>query len=388
MENDFMNELEDFIAGTASGSPAGSGMASTTSTGTASKTSKELLNDRILAKRKLEDQGNNDIMSKTQKLDHDHHLASESGVDNGLGGPGGGPGGMGPGGMNNAPGGPQRLLEQALMQKQMGPGSNPVNAGIKSPAAGQIPDILNKKESRNEELTSLLNEHPHLAANYKQQQQKMQKIPPNNVISRNMAMPPGGTNPDMIGQQGENPNFYGLQQVQQQQQLHPHQPQRLPMQGQPQQRPHNWNGGMMYNGKVSMRPQGPRGASGTFYDPNSGGPPPNAWVQPNGAPGGPIPGHPPGSNPAHFNRNGYQRGPHGGMLRPTMGPGGPDFNGQMYPGNPGQPHPGMRNYGPMNNSNDPYTVNRFGTPNGPGNPGPSGGPGSLQGPMVTQQPPV
>ena len=31
--------------------------------------------------------------------------------------------------------------------------ANPVNAGIKSPAAGQIPDILNKKESRNEELT-------------------------------------------------------------------------------------------------------------------------------------------------------------------------------------------------------------------------------------------
>ena len=70
MENDFMNELEDFIAGTA-GSPAASGMASTASSQppTSNKTSKELLGERIIAKRKLEDQGNNDIMSKTQKMD-------------------------------------------------------------------------------------------------------------------------------------------------------------------------------------------------------------------------------------------------------------------------------------------------------------------------------
>jgi len=61
-----MNELEDFIAGTA-GSPAASGMASTASAQPTSKTSKELLGERIIAKRKLEDQGNNDIMSKTQK---------------------------------------------------------------------------------------------------------------------------------------------------------------------------------------------------------------------------------------------------------------------------------------------------------------------------------
>ena len=76
------------------------------------------------------------------------------------------------------------------------------------------------------------------------------------------------------------------------------------------------------------------------------------------------------------------------MMRPGMGPGGPEFNGQMYPGNPGQPHPGMRNYVPMNNSNDPYTVNnRFGAPN-PGNPGGPGGPGPVVGPggPVCQQP--
>ena len=388
MENDFMNELEDFIAGTA-GSPAASGMASTASAQPTSKTSKELLGERIIAKRKLEDQGNNDIMSKTQKMDHDHNSLASDPIENGLGGPPGGGqvGGM-PGGMNNTPGGPQRLLEQALMQKNMG--SNPAN-GIKSPA-GQIPnEILNQKKdghrNNEENLTSLLNEHPHLVNTYKSQKQMQQKmVPQNNVINRNMNMPPGGPNPDMMGhgQGQENPNFYGLQQVQQaqQQQLHPQQPQRLPMQPQPPQqgRPHNWNGGgMMYNGKMSMRPQGPRGGvSGAFYDPNNGGPPPNAWVQPNGAPGVQMPG-PPGANPAHF-RNGYQRpGPPGGMMRPNMGPGG-DFNGQMYPGQPGQPHPGMRNY-PMNpNSNDPYTVNRMGMPNG-GNPGHPAGPGG-----VVQQP--
>ena len=67
MENDFMNELEDFIAGTTSGgSPATSNMASTAPVPT-SKSAKDVLGQRIIAKRKLEDQGNNDIMSKTQK---------------------------------------------------------------------------------------------------------------------------------------------------------------------------------------------------------------------------------------------------------------------------------------------------------------------------------
>ena len=380
MENDFMNELEDFIAGTATGgSPAASNMASAASVPT-SKSAKDVLGERIIAKRKLEDQGNNDIMSKTQKMDLDHNLASES-IDNGLGGH---PGGV-PGGMNNTPGGPQRLLEQALMQKQMGPGSSPATSGIKSPQnPGDI--LLNKKEQRNEELTALLSEHPHLVANFKQ---KMQNIPPNNVINRqNSNMGGMGQNPDNSG------NFYGLQQgpVPQQQQIHPQQPQRLPMQ--PQQRPHNWNNGMMYNGKMNMRPQGPRsGPGGGFYgDPNNGGPPPNAWVQPNGpGPGGQITGPPgPVGNPAaYYNRNG-QRGPPGGMMRPNMGPGG-DFNGTMYPGNPGQPHPGMRNYGPINNTNDPYTVNRFpngGNPGGPGGPGPVGPGGVCQQPMYSPNNPT
>ena len=95
----------------------------------------------------------------------------------------------------------------------------------------------------------------------------------------------------------ENPNFYGLKQVQQaqQQQLHPQHPQRLPM---------------------------------LFYDPNNGGRPPNAWVQPNGAPGVQIP-VPPGANPAHFivMSNGGNPGP--------GGPGGVVQQPMYSPNNPG-----------------------------------------------------
>ncbi len=341
MENDLMNELEDFIAGQTPPPPPV----------TTSKTAKDVLGERLRTqmggeKRKLEDNSNNDIMSKTQKMDND--LDSVDDLPSALNGGGGG--------------GPQRLLAQALMDKQprnngMGPGG----PQIKSPS----PEF--KKEQRNEELTALLNEHPNMMARAKMQNRPqgppMAGMGPNGGPAPNRIM----NNGDMMENGYVN---YGMQQQRMSMQQ-PHQQQRM----------NNWNnnnmndhGGMrtpMYpNGgppvqKMSMRPQGPRGY---YNDPN--GPPPNAWVQPNDpnkmmmGPGGPVNGGPP-PNAAYYNRANCQRG------APAMrGPGGMnnyDYNsgnaGQMYANGPG---PNMRGSYGMNSPNsngDPY-VTRFGTPNG------------------------
>ena len=296
--NELMNEIDDLFSNSSPAQGPPIQQQAPPPPNVTPKNVKDVLGDRIRTqmgaeKRKLEDSGNSDIMSKTQKMDHDLMMNPTGSSEDPIGS------------MNGGPGGPQRLLEQALMDKQP--------------------------------LKKDMNDHQMMNPNFK----KMQKMNPNGP-QRGPA-PQGG--PMMTPEMMENPNYYGIH-GQQPQFQRPMQQQRPPM--------NNWNnmGPNMYNGqKMPMRHQGPPRGGGMFMDPNGGGgPPPNAWVQPND-PNKVMMG-PNGPSPGYYNRNGAQRAP---MMRPNMneysGPGG-----QMPPyGNGMPPQGGQRAY------NDPY---RFGSPNG------------------------
>lgn len=350
------------------------------------KSAKEMLGDRLRTqmggeKRKLEDPSNgSELMSKTQKMDSDlDAAASAATVGQGIQGSNGGLDLKQDEAMNSGNG--QKLLAKALMEKRPPPGSAASmgmgGMGMKQPPSDKV--LLRRlselhKEQKHEEIKSLLNEHPqlmqkmkmhqqqqqqHLQQQQQQQQQGMNRMNNNMMTNDNMIMNNdsfyGG--PNNIGPQGSR--------IAMQQQPHPRQNMGGQWGGPPPGGPVP-NGNMcqnpaMYNQhKMGMR--GPQPQRGNFF--NDGGPPPNAWVQPNDHPNKMMSNGPP---PAYYNRNSCQPRP------PMMRAGSYEsFNGgQMYHGGP-PPPPGGPPGGPPQGGNmrgnyhpnmDPYVNSRFGSPN-------------------------
>ena len=350
------------------------------------KSAKEMLGDRLRTqmggeKRKLEDPSNgSELMSKTQKMDSD--LDAVAAVSANVGQV---VQGMPNGGLDlkqdevamNGGGNGQKLLAKALMKGPppgsaasmgMGPGM-----GMKQPPPDAV--LLRRlselhKEQKHEEIKALLNEHPQLMQKMKMhqqhQQQQQQQQAGMNRMNNNMM-----TNDNMIM---NNDNFYGgpnnmggpgpQGRMAMQQQPHPRQNMGGGQWGGPpgpmpngmQQNPAMYNQHKM----APMRPQGGPQRGGFF---NEGGPPPNAWVQPNDHPNKMMSNGPP---PAYYNRNGHQ--PRPPMMRAGSyenfngGPGG-----QMYHGGPGGPPQGPPQGGNMRGNYhpnmDPYVNSRFGSPN-------------------------
>ena len=349
------------------------------------KSAKEMLGDRLRTqmgsageKRKLEDPTNgSELMSKTQKMDSDLDAVANS-LD-----------------LNKAEGneaaaqqlqnggGQQKLLAKALMEKRpppagagppgVGPGPGPGGPMGQPPMMGGMKPgqpsdrvLLQKlgdlhKENRRDEIQALLSEHPQLMQKMKMHQQQQQaqqaaaaagmnRMNNNMMVNDNMAAMNNDNfynngGPPMGGPMGGMPQQRGM-------------PMRPPMGGQ-------WNGGQnnmcqnpaMYNQHKmpSMRPQGPQ--RGFF---NEGGPPPNAWVQPNDPNGkmGIMSNGGPNGPPAYYNRNNMNNRPP--MMRPNNYDNFPNGGNQMYHGGPGGGGNMRGNYNP---NMDPYGNARFGSPN-------------------------
>ena len=368
MDSDLMNELDDLLAAADAPQPA---MAPPPTT--VPKGAKDVLGERLAEKRKLVEAGGPpELLSKTQKMDNGTDLEADfNAVVNGGGGD------------DHVNVGSQRLLAQALMEKRPPPqqqqqqqqpqGPQQTMIGLRSPPPSEnamLSSLLNKfqelqREKRHDEIKSLL-QGPHGP--------KLREVLAAN--SHKKMMNPNMNNGPMMTSDGNgtmiDPNYYN-------------QPQRPPMQPQMQRPPMGspmgqspWPNGPQqtmggYNGQPQRTMRPPQG--GRYF--NDGGPPPNAWVQPNLNPGGPgNPGGP--QNPAYYRNNLCQQ-PRPPMMRPT---GMNNHYGDFPNGNPatagGQMYGQMRNYN-MAPNGDPYGNTRFGSPNGVCSPmySPNGTPDSM-----------
>ena len=366
MGDDYMSALDEILASTETAQPPPPPQPPM-------KSAKEMLGDRLRTqmggeKRKLEDPTNgSELMSKTQKMDSDLDAVAAAGA-----GVVGGGLDLKDEAMNS---GGQKLLAKALMEKRPPPGAasmGPMGGGgpmgMKPPPDAVLLRRLSElhKEQKHEEINALLSEHPQLKMKMMkmhQQQQQQQQQQGMNRMNNNMTM----NDNNMIM---NNDNFYGGPPGPN---MGPGGPQqRIPMQQAPHPRQQPMGGGGQWGGPPGppngnmcqtpamfnqhkmgpMRPQGPQ--RGGFF--NDGGPPPNAWVQPND-PNKMMGNGPP---PAYYNRNGCPRPP---MMRPGSYDnfnGAAGNGGQMYHGGPNGTNGGnMRG----NYNMDPYANSRFGSPN-------------------------